>query len=104
MATPPPLQTTFVHAAMYSSVFLQMIDHLFPGKKIPALSEDERRIVQNETDNLLTRSRWRLESTIFLSSFGVPFPGPADQAIPAGTVLGPPTRSADQGKPPGQYV
>lgn len=81
-----------------------MIDHLFPGKKVPALSEDERRIVQNETDNLLTRSRWRLESKVFLSSFGVPVPLPPDQVIPDGTVLGPQTNPGGQGKPPGQYV
>jgi len=102
--TPPPLQTNLVHAAAYSSLFLQMLEHLFPGRKVLALTEDERRIAQNETDNLLTRSRWRLESMVFLSSFGTPFPGPADQMIPAGTVLGPPTKPTDQGKPPGQYV
>jgi hypothetical protein len=102
--TPPPLQTHLIHAAAYSSIFLEMVEHLFPGRKIPALTEDERRIAQNETDNLLTRSRWRLESNVFLSSFGTAVPLPPDQVIPDGTVLGPRPSQAGQTKPPGQYV
>lgn len=102
MSTPPPLQTNLVHAAAYSSLFLQMIEHLFPGHKVPALSEDERRIVQNETDNLLTRSRWRIESIGFANTFGIQ-QQPQTNVAPADTILGVPF-SPQQGKPPGQYV
>ena len=62
MTTPPPLQTHLIHAVYYSSLCLQMIQDVFPGKRWIELSEDQRRMVQNETDNLLTRSRWRLTS------------------------------------------
>ena len=102
-ATPPPLQTNLVHAAAYSSLFLQMIEHLFPGRKVPALSEDERRIVQNETDNLLTRSKWRIESTVFANTFGIPQIPPGN-VVPAGTVLGEPLALPQAGKMPGQYA
>jgi hypothetical protein len=106
MATPPALQTTFLHAAVYSSLFLQMAQQLFPQQTYLGLSEDQRRIAQNETDNLLTRSKWRLESQVFQQAFGTPFPFP-DQALPAGTVLGDLTSQAapaPTAKPPGQYV
>jgi len=102
MPTPPPLQTNLVHAAAYAGLFLQMLEHLFPGRKVPALSEDERRIIQNETDNLLTRSRWRLESNVFAGTFGIQ-QQPADVVVPAGTVLGAPL-TPPTGNPPGQYV
>jgi|HubBroStandDraft_6_1064221.scaffolds.fasta_scaffold2787245_1 hypothetical protein len=98
MATPLPLQTTFLHAAVYSSLFLQMAQQLFPQQPYLVLSEDQRRVAQNETDNLLTRSKWRLESKVFQSSFGTPFPFPPDQAVPAGTVLGEMTTPAGPGQ------
>ena len=101
MATPPPLQTTFVHAAYYASVCLQMTQDVFPGKRWIELSEDQRRIVQNETDNLLTRSKWRLESKTFSGSFGIPTA--PEIAVSAGTVLGLPPSQEDQ-KAPGQYA
>jgi hypothetical protein len=103
MPTPPPLQTNLVHAAAYSSLFLQMLEHIFPGRKVPALSEDERRIVMNETDNLLTRSRWRLETTVFANTFGI-VQIPPENVVPAGTVLGVPLAPPQAGKAPGQYV
>jgi hypothetical protein len=102
-ATPPPLQTTFIHASAYSSLFLQVLEHLFPDRKLPALSEDERRIVQNETDNLLVRSRWRIESYVFVNQFEIP-QQPATSVAPADTVLGAPPAPPEATKPPGQYV
>ena len=100
----PPLQTHFIHAVAYSSLFLQMVDHLFPGRKAPALSEDERRIVQNETDNLLVRSKWRIESNIFVNNFAIQLQ-PRENVAPADTLLGAPpgTRIGDS-KMPGQYA
>src|SRR5437867_1392984 len=101
-ATPPPLQTTFVHAAAYSSLFLRVLEHLFPGRTIQAISEDERRIAQNETDNLLVRSKWRLESLLFANTFGIP-QLPPENVAPAGTVLGMPVAAQappSGGKPP----
>jgi len=106
MATPPALQTTFLHAAVYSSLFLQMAQQLFPQQTYLALSEDQRRVAQNETDNLLTRSKWRLESRVFQQAFGMAFPFPPDQRVPDGTVLGDMTipEGQAQRKLPGQYM
>jgi hypothetical protein len=100
----PPLQPHLIHAAAYSSLFLQMLGHLFPEQKVSALSEDERRIVQNETDILLMRSRWRLESVVFANTFGIP-QQPRENVAPADTVLGAPlaARGGDS-KLPGQYA
>ena len=80
-----------------------MIDHLFPGQKVPGLSEDERRIVQNETDNLLVRSRWRIESMGFVNTFGLP-QLPRENVAPADIVLGAPPAEGAAARPPGQYV
>jgi len=101
----PPIQTHLVHAVAYSSLFLQMIEHLFPGRKVPGLSEDERRIVHNETDNLLTRSRWRIESVVFANTFGIP-QMPKENVAPADTLLGAPpgTKVGAESKMPGQYA
>jgi hypothetical protein len=105
MTTPPPLQTNLVHAAAYSSLYIQVLEHMFPERKLPALSDDERRIVANETDNLLTRSKWRLETFVFANTFGIQ-QQPREGVIPADTVLGvmPTIPQAKETKAPGQYV
>ena len=103
MTAMPPLQTTFIQSAFYSSLFLQVLDHVFPDRKLLALSEDERRIVQNETDNLLVRSKWRVESYVFVNQFAMQ-QQPATNIAPADTVLGAPPAPPEPTKPPGQYV
>jgi hypothetical protein len=102
-ATPPPLQTTFVQAAAYSALFLDVLEHVFPDRKLLEISDDERRIVQNETDNLLVRSRWRIESYVFVNQFALQQQPPTNIA-PADTVLGALLTPPDPTKPPGQYV
>ncbi len=105
MAVPPPIQSTFIHAAVYSDLFLKMAGQLFPGVSYPALTDDQRRVAQNETDNLLLRSRLRVESKFFTGTFNVQNPDQS-QLTPADTVWGaaPETPKADTVKPPGQYV
>ncbi len=104
MATPPPIQSTFIHAAVYSNLFLQMAQQIFPGVSYLTLTDDQRRVCQNETDNLLTRSWLRVESKLFVNTFGFQNPDPS-QVAPVDAVWGaaPETLKADT-KPPGQYV
>jgi hypothetical protein len=82
------LQPRFVHAASFASLMLQVSEHLFPDHKFFALSQDQRRIVQNETQNLLVQARWAVESKGFAELFAMPQVG-AEMA-PADTVLGDP--------------
>lgn len=99
MATIPPLQTTYIHAVEYARLFLEMIDHIFPGQKYIALTEDQCRLVRNATDNLLTVSKWRVESSVFSSTFGSP-PPPHYQPVREsadGTVPQQPTTDAKLG-------
>ncbi len=86
MATPPPLQSRFLHAAHYASLVFQVTDHLFPGQKFFGLSADQRRIVDNETTNVLLQARWKVESKGFAESFA--FPQVGGEEAPSGTVLG----------------
>jgi hypothetical protein len=103
MATPPPLQNTFIHSAVYANTFLSMCSHLFPGVSYLALTDDQRRVAQNETDNLLTRSRLRVESKLFVNTFGFQNPDPSLVA-PADAVWGAPEAPKADTKAPGQYV
>jgi hypothetical protein len=82
-----------------------MTQQIFPGVSYLALTDDQRRVAQNETDNLLTRSRLRLESLVFTSTFAIKNPDQS-QVAPADTVLGAPPEplKADTTKLPGQYV
>jgi hypothetical protein len=67
--TSPSFQATIVDAAAYASVFLQMAEHLFPDRSVRELSEDDRSTAHKETDQLLVRSKWRLESSEFTDPF-----------------------------------
>jgi hypothetical protein len=102
MAIPPALQTTLVQSAAYASLLLQMMDRLFPETRYLALSDDQRRIAHNETDNLLTRSKYRIESKGFAGTFG--YQQDPRNIAPADTVLGAPPVEDRQQKLPGQYV
>lgn len=86
MPTVPPLQTTYIHAVEYARLFLEMIEHIFPGQKYITLNENQCQMVRDATDNLLTVSRWRVESSQFSSTFGA-LPPPR-QTRPDGTGLG----------------
>ncbi len=87
MPTVPPLQTTYMHAVEYARLFLEMIDHIFPGQKYITLTETQCQMVRNATDNLLTVSKWRVESSLFSSTFGIE-PPPRYQPRPEGMALG----------------
>jgi len=89
MATPPPIQSTFIHAAVYADLFLTMAQQIWPGVAYLALTDDQRRVAQNEVDNLLTRSKLRVESTFFVATFAFTNPD-ASQVAPVGTILGAP--------------
>ena len=100
MLTVPPLQSTYMHAVEYARLFLEMIDHIFPGQKYITLTENQCQMVRNATDNLLTVSKWRVESSLFSSTFGIQ-PPPHYQPRPEGTALGaaPPQRRTDESLP-----
>lgn len=100
MAEVPPLQSNLVHAALYASLTLQVSQQLFPASTFFALSEDQRRIVNNETQTLLLRSRWNVESTSFADTFAIP--QATVPTAPEGTVLGRPAPSTGSGG--GHYV
>jgi hypothetical protein len=87
MPTVPPLQTTYIHAVAYARLFLEMIDHIFPGGKYITLTEKQCQVVRDATDNLLTVSKWRVESSQFSSTFAI-LPPPHLQPRPDGTELG----------------
>ena len=103
MATAPPLQTTFIHAHAYADLFLRMCQDIFPGVSYLALTEDQRRVAQNETDNLLTRSKLRIESKFFAGTFVFQNPDQS-QVAPVDTILGAPEAPKTDTKAPGQYV
>jgi hypothetical protein len=94
MATPTP-QPRFMHAASFASLMLQVSEHLFPQQKLFELSQDQRRIVLNETQNLLVQARWAVESKGFAEQFATPLVG-AEMA-PAGTILGDPLPKSSGG-------
>jgi len=97
MPTVPPLQPTYMYAVEYARLFLEMIDHIFPGQRYITLTENQCQMVRDATDNLLTVSKWRVESSLFLSTFGIQ-PPPHYQPGTEGTVLGaaPPQAQADE--------
>jgi len=101
MAYPDP-SGSFVHAALYSQLVLQVSQHLFPQQPFFDLSQDKRRLVDQEAGNLLLQSRWKLDSQVFATFFAQPAPPQAagPEALP-GTVLGSPPAEA---KTPGQYA
>jgi hypothetical protein len=76
-----------------------MVDHVFPGQKFSALSQDQRLIVANEAEQLLVQARWRVESAQFAEWFATP--QTPDLSAPVGTVLGEKPAAV---KPPGQYA
>ncbi len=90
---------SFVHAAHYASLWLQVTEHLFPGQKLFALSQDQRRIVDNETRNLLLQAKWIVDSQAFAEQFAAPPVGVPE--APAGTILG---QKPPEVKAPGQYA
>ena len=93
---------SFVHAAIYSQLLLQVSHQLFPAQPFFDLSPDKRRIVDQEAGNLLLQARWKVDSQGFAAFFGQPAPPQAgSQEASAGTVLGAP---AAEGKAPGQYA
>lgn len=85
------LSGSFVHAAQYASLTLQVAGQLFPDQKFFGLSQDQRRIVDNETRALLVQARWVVDSKAFADHFAIPQVGV--ETAPSGTVLGdkPPT-------------
>ena len=83
MPTVPPPQPTYMHAVEYARLFLEMIDHIFPGGKYITLTEKQCQVVRDATDNLLTVSKWRVESSQFSSTFGI-LPPPHLQSRPDG--------------------
>jgi hypothetical protein len=97
MPTPTVPQARFLASAAYASLELQMVGQLFAGKTYFELSPDQRRILSNETDNLLLRSRWRIESRTFAEHFAIVQFGV--EVAPPETVLGEAPRPQPQ---PGQ--
>src|SRR5258705_13635148 len=91
---------SFVHAALYSQLVLQVSQQLFPSQPFFDLSPDKRRIVNNETSNLLVQSRWVVDSKAFADHFATAQVGGGPDA-PQGTVLGSPVAEI---KVPGQYA
>jgi len=93
---------SFVHAALYSQLVLQVSQHLFPTQQFFDLSQDKRRIVDQEAGNLLLQARWKLDSQGFAGFFAQPAPAGGQGAeAPQGTVLGSPPADI---KVPGQYA
>ncbi len=101
----PPLlklQPRLLHAALYTLVMYQTAREIFPDTSWLRLSSEQRRIVDNETMNILTFSRTRLETLRFARIFAEPS---LDPAAPTGHELGtPPTPQEDTRRPPGQYA
>ena len=93
---------SFVHAALYSQLVLQVSQQLFPQQPFFDLSQDKRRIVDQEAGNLLLQARWKLDSQGFAAFFAQPAPDQvAGKEAPQGTVLGTPPADI---KVPGQYA
>lgn len=101
MAYPQP-SGSFVHAALYSSLLLQVSQQLFPSQPFFDLAPDKRRIVDTETGNLLLQARWKVDSQGFAEFFGQqPPPQAGGPEAPAGTILG---TKPPESKHPGQYA
>ena len=98
---------SFVHAAHYASLWLQVTEHLFPGQKLFALSQDQRRIVNNETRILLLQARWEVDSRGFAEHFGIAQAGGIE--APSDITLGAPVAPVPSSGPSpagqgGQYL
>ena len=93
------VSASFVHAAHYASLMLQVCEHLFPGKKLFELSQDQRRMASNETSVLLLQARWVVDSKGFADHFAIAQAG--GQEAPPETVLGVATSASS---PSGQYT
>jgi len=85
---------------MYASLSIQVSEHLFPDQKLFALSPDQRRIVNNETQALLVQARWVVDSKAFADNFATVQVGGGPDA-PKDTVLG---EKTPEGRHPGQYA
>jgi hypothetical protein len=97
------LQGRFVAAAQYASLELSLCTHLFPNRPLFQLSQDERRMLLNETDILLLQARWRIESRWFAEHFAQPQTGV--EMAPAGTILGEkPGAPVTEAASTGQYL
>ena len=93
---------SLVHSLLYSSLLLQVSQHLFPAQPFFQLSPDQRRIVDTEAGNMLLQSKWKMDSRGWAEFFGQPAPQqPGAEAAAPGTVLGEPPAA---GRPPGQYA
>jgi hypothetical protein len=93
---------SFVHAALYSQLVLQVSQHLFPQQPFFDLTPDKRRIVDQETGNLLLQARWKVDSQGFAEFFGQqPPPQAGGPEAPSGTILG---TKPPESRPPGQYA
>jgi hypothetical protein len=77
-------------------MMLRVTEHLFPDVKFFSLSVDQRRMVINETQNLLVQARWTVESKTFADLFSVAPIGV--EMAPLGMVLGEPPPDAKHGK------
>ena len=82
------LQPRLMHAASFASLMLEVSQHLFPQHKLFELTPDQRRIVANETQNLLVQARWVVESKAFADLFATPLAG--GERAPEQTSLGDP--------------
>jgi hypothetical protein len=95
-----------VHATLFVQLKLSMIEHLFPGAKLPALTPDQHRIVDNEVVNALMRARAITDSQHFADALAQVRFDPSAEA-PADTMLGaaPKAGPGSAPTPPhGQYV
>jgi hypothetical protein len=101
MAYPTP-SGSFLHATLYSSLLLQVSRELFPAQPFFDLTPDKRRLVDQETGNLLLQSRWKVDSQNFAEFFAQQMPPQTGGSeAPAGTILG---EKPPEPKRPGQYA
>jgi hypothetical protein len=63
---------SFVHAAHFAALMIQVSEHLFPSAKLFELSPDQRRLVTNETTNLIVQARWVVDSKGFADQLAGP--------------------------------
>jgi hypothetical protein len=93
---------SFVHAALYAQLMIQVSEHLFPDQKLLSLSPDQRRMLQSETNNLLLQARWQVDSKGFADLFAIAQAGAPPDADPK-TVLGRPAPASNSSSS-GHYV
>jgi hypothetical protein len=63
------VSASFVHAALHAFLQVQLCEHLFPQKRPFELSQDQRRILVQETNNVLLQAKWQVNSTGFAAHF-----------------------------------